>query len=323
LVELLVVIGIIALLISILLPALSKARSQAQLTACAAKLQQIMVAAQNHRNDHQDYYPLCGVIPAVQPETSIGDLYAVKYDYLSFNVGSITRPIAPITQALAVEMSNKTQILVPSNSAGIASMMDPTSYGRNFTCPAQGNGPADLLVGQRTSAAFWGLIITDDNYSGSPGSFCEPQSYIWNEAVLGVPYGGVYRLSGHGSEIRQPASTMFCCDGSAPYSTTAGPLPRPALTGVDPNITSYTISLATVYNTTSSMSSTLFDAWVGNTPVAAPGQGTVAAPTNVYDKFRHNGKINIAFCDGHVETKLIPRSRSDSEGFWQVFLLAR
>ena len=44
LVELLVVVGIVALLIAMLLPALSRAKEQAQRTACAAQLRQLTAA---------------------------------------------------------------------------------------------------------------------------------------------------------------------------------------------------------------------------------------------------------------------------------------
>jgi prepilin-type N-terminal cleavage/methylation domain-containing protein len=58
LVELLVVIGIIALLISILLPALNKARESAQRAACASNQRQIGLGMRMYANDHRDRVPL-------------------------------------------------------------------------------------------------------------------------------------------------------------------------------------------------------------------------------------------------------------------------
>ena len=60
LVELLVVIGIIALLIAILMPALSRARKQAAGAACMSNMRQIMIATMMYVNENKGWLPYTG-----------------------------------------------------------------------------------------------------------------------------------------------------------------------------------------------------------------------------------------------------------------------
>ncbi len=73
LVELLVVIGIIAVLISILLPSLNKARSAARRAASLANVRQLIVAVHGYKNDNRGAYPLTWPQVAGQPRVRWAD----------------------------------------------------------------------------------------------------------------------------------------------------------------------------------------------------------------------------------------------------------
>jgi prepilin-type processing-associated H-X9-DG protein/prepilin-type N-terminal cleavage/methylation domain-containing protein len=281
LVELLVVIGIIALLIAILLPSLAIARRQALRTSCSAKLHTIMTAAELHRDSHQDYYPLAGLVPGTTPET-LDDTYAKKYDYFSATTGLAARQLCPISTSLETQMSKSSVIFSQTGILGVSgetgresAMLDPRGLTKYFVCPAQADSPKDILPQ---------YVFMYASYGGGV-SLMEPQSYMFNEYVLGWQdtYG---HLRGKASLIHNPAITFFAADGLG-----GSTLVNHEGTGL-PN------GLYTLYNMTTQVPVSVADAF--NAPLMGGGN---AGDHQNFDLKRHDNKINIAFCDGHVETR--------------------
>ena len=90
LIELLVVISIIALLISILLPALQSARESGRATLCQSNQRQILIAMYVHGVENNEYFPTADVGVWYGTSSVFGDefgvLYPIKEDLKTIDV---------------------------------------------------------------------------------------------------------------------------------------------------------------------------------------------------------------------------------------------
>ena len=78
LIELLVVVGIVALLASLLLPALSKAKETARRSSCQNNIRQQLLGYISYANDYQGFFPL----PVYAP-----DIGYIRFNFVTYGVG--------------------------------------------------------------------------------------------------------------------------------------------------------------------------------------------------------------------------------------------
>jgi len=195
LVELLVVIGIIALLISILLPALNKARRQAQVVQCASNLRQLAGAFTNYCQDNRGrdfpYYYQNGTTAQVNWAVElISYIYpnVSKYDYLSSN--------ANVQAAMnSLHLGTNTVFLCPSANT-----------------PFPGNMPNVTPYPNPTDAA--------GNQAGNAGA--GTAQYCWANAQSTDDLNCSYTINGYMYELNQGGDDKSVT-GYAGLSTTSGP----------------------------------------------------------------------------------------------------
>jgi prepilin-type processing-associated H-X9-DG protein/prepilin-type N-terminal cleavage/methylation domain-containing protein len=286
LVELLVVIGIIAVLIGILLPVLNKARSAALITKCSAIMKQVGMAGQLHTQAHRGYYPLAGMLDATYGEPAeVGDTAMQKYSYIYLQHGVNRKVIASWSTSLGQYLTKRRILDGYTNDDYIVDEHGDGDFLRYFVCPADVTKSDEL--GDE-------LFIHGFKILANSGGWLLKQNYIVNEGVFGMDdLRG--RLRGQVSKISDPTRTFVMMDGKAAalYSSPA------YYTGSKWLLVSNTAKRGTVAGGKRFDSIPLSEAL---SPTTTPN---IAKSPAHFDPYRHKGKMNILFFDGHVETRAI------------------
>lgn len=186
LVELLVVIGIIALLISILLPALGKAQESAKNIKCANNVRQLIVGSTMYANDHK------GVLPRPMRKGVVDTTGKPKKYYSPHLTYFVVDDIGRCGLGLLVNRPGNPATKVTDPRPGYVSkrtLFCPSAYATNFSIEDQlaqenmwpDNDPTSVpsTGGNFRSGYMYQPHYTDDNQTDGKGWLLDQKISDW------------------------------------------------------------------------------------------------------------------------------------------------
>ncbi len=185
LIELLVVISIIALLISILLPSLAKAKEDAEATVCESNIRQLLISLQGYVNTNSGMFPLDGIlfphvakyppyVGSASSDPQVYELYQTWSNTQSYNLrfGALFPYMANLNDKAMDQATYDAQHNLPSYSSQFPSLNPAIDrIAATFMCPADSgfrdspnavtlqNNWSTVQIGPEPSGGFWSYSV--------------------------------------------------------------------------------------------------------------------------------------------------------------------